>query len=361
MGNMEINKLLFVFKGKKVLVTGDTGFKGSWLSFWLNHIGADVMGYSLPPKEELCAYNLLNLSKTIKHVDGDIRDLKHMKAEIQKFSPEFIFHLAAQAIVRDSYDDPKYTYETNVIGSVNLLETIRETPSVRSVIYVTSDKCYKNKEWIWGYRESDELGGHDPYSSSKACAELVFSSYFDSFFSKQISKIGIASVRAGNVIGGGDFSKDRIVPDCIKSLKEKKSIMVRNPKATRPWQHVLEPLGGYLVLASNLYNAPSEFSGTSWNFGPNTSSTKTVGDLAKAIIKRWGSGDICTPQNIDQPHEAGLLQVNCDKAKLLIDWNPKWNFDKTIFETVDWYKFVVDGGNATEITNRQIKEYTEEN
>ncbi len=355
-----MNKLLSVFKGKKVLVTGDTGFKGSWLSFWLDHLGADVMGYALPPKEDLCAYNLMNLAKKIKHVDGDIRDLKHMKGEIQKFNPEFIFHLAAQAIVRDSYDDPKYTYETNVVGSVNLLEILRETPSVRSAIYVTSDKCYKNKEWIWGYRESDELGGHDPYSSSKACAELVFSSYFDSFFSKNKNKIGLASVRAGNVIGGGDFSKDRIVPDCIKALKENKPIVVRNPKATRPWQHVLEPLGGYLLLSSKLYGEAANYSGTSWNFGPNTSSTKTVHDLTRGIIKEWGNGEIVIPQSIDQPHEAGLLQVNCDKAKLMLNWTPKWDFSKTVSETVDWYKVVVKGGDAVEITKKQIAEYIKE-
>ena len=249
MDRVVMRDLLAAFAGKRVLVTGDTGFKGSWLCMWLHRLGAEVTGFALPPKLDIDHFNLLRLDRVIRHVDGDIRDLPALQRAFEEFQPEILFHLAAQSLVRYSYDEPKLTFDTNVGGSINVLECVRATPSLRAVVYVTSDKCYRNKEWIWGYRENDELGGRDPYSASKAAAELVFSAYVDSYFAQR-SALGIASVRAGNVIGGGDWAADRIVPDSIKSLQAHQPILLRNPNATRPWQHVLEPLSGYLVLAS---------------------------------------------------------------------------------------------------------------
>ena len=237
------------YKNKKVLVIGDTGFKGSWLSFWLTKMGARVYGFALPPERDESLYNLLGLKNKIKHQDGDIRSLEDLKSFFQSTKPEIVFHLAAQALVSKSYENPRYTFDTNIMGSVNVLDCARVTKSIRSLIYVTSDKCYVNKEWVWGYRENDQLGGYDPYSASKASAELIFSSYLDSYFKNLDRKVGIASVRAGNVIGGGDWSAGRIIPDCVNFLKNNKTILLRKPLATRPWQHVLEPLSGYLLLA----------------------------------------------------------------------------------------------------------------
>ena len=356
MNNLTMKELFSIFKGKKVFITGDTGFKGSWLSFWLKELGADVAGYALPPQDGANSnFDLLKLNTTIKHTDGDIRDLEKLRTTMSNFKPEFVFHLAAQAIVRESYSDPKYTFDTNVGGSVNLLESIRACASVRTCVYITSDKCYKNKEWIWGYRESDELGGHDPYSASKAAAELVFSSYVDSFFGEN-KTLGISSVRAGNVIGGGDWSKDRIVPDCIRALKKDGVIALRNPSATRPWQHVLEPLSGYLTLATKLYASPKEFSG-SWNFGPKVDTGRTVEELATRIIQEWGSGKIQKAAVGKQPHEANLLQLNCDKSHILLNWHPRWDFDRTAKETVVWYKNLENSKSVVETTKQQIKDY----
>jgi CDP-glucose 4,6-dehydratase len=358
MGGLVKKEFLSSFKGKRVFVTGDTGFKGSWLSFWLYELGAEVVGYALPPERDIDHFKLLNLDKMIHHIDADIRDFDKVKKTIDDFKPEFLFHFAAQPLVRLSYKEPKRTLDTNIGGSINLLEVARYSTSIRSVVYVTSDKCYKNKEWIWGYRENDELGGIDPYSASKACAEIVFSSYLKSFFEAE-NKIGLASVRAGNVIGGGDWALDRIVPDCIKLLQKKEPILIRNPWATRPWQHVLEPLYGYLYLSLKLYEQPKSFSG-SWNFGPRGESIKTVKDLAEKIIHYWGEGEIQFDIQENAPHEAGLLHLNCDKSYQLLNWIPKWNFDKTINETVKWYKEVNSGSDAKLITRQQIQEYMEE-
>lgn len=346
---------LTVFKGKRVLVTGDTGFKGSWLAMVLRELGADVVGFSLPPTQQENHFNLLELDKIIHHIDGDIRDLDSVMKVFQDFKPEFLFHLAAQPLVRLSYDQPKITFDTNVGGSVNILEAIRCTDSLRSVIYVTTDKCYKNKEWIWGYRENDELGGRDPYSASKAAAELVFSAYMDSFLHKR-ENFGAASVRAGNVIGGGDWAQDRIVPDSIKALRSGLPIVMRNPVATRPWQHVLEPLMGYLMLAEKLYHEPKDYSGA-WNFGPKVESIQTVRILAEKIISHWGQGEIRIDSSDDAPHEANLLQLNCDKAHQILKWSPKWDFERTILETMRWYKDSSKGISAKSITQSQIKEY----
>ena len=359
MENMEIKTGVAEFyKGKTVLVTGDTGFKGSWLAFWLTKLGAKVIGYALPPLLEEDHFNLLNLDQKIIHIDADLKDLKRLKEVFSTYRPEIVFHLAAQALVRYSYQEPKLTFDTNVGGSVNILEAIRHTESVKAVIYVTSDKAYKNKEWDWGYRENDELGGHDPYSASKAAAELVFSSYVDSFFSNR-NNIGLASVRAGNVIGGGDWAEDRIVPDCIRALSSDAPIVIRSPNATRPWQHVLEPLFGYLLLASKLYNSPGKYSGA-WNFGPNIKSIKTVKELAEEVVGIFGKGVIKIRQNKDDVHEATTLHLNCDKSNLRLNWYPTWDFYTTIQETVNWYKGYLEGDNPVEITTNDINKFMEE-
>lgn len=326
---------LTFFKGKRVLVTGDTGFKGSWLSLFLWQIGASVTGYSLPPKTDLDHFVVINLKNKINHIDGDLSDIELLKRTVRECEPEIVFHLAAQPLVRRSYEDPIETFKTNVLGSVNLLECVRSSDTVRSLIFVTSDKCYKNKEWIWGYRETDELGGHDPYSASKAAAEIVFESYRLSFFNEK-NNIGVASVRAGNVIGGGDWSTDRIIPDCVRSLVENRPIMVRNPSATRPWQHVLEPIYGYMQLAAALWENPGQFSG-SWNFGPNSGSHKTVIDLVGEVIKDWGSGQVIIGDSSHEVHEAGFLHLNCDKSQNYLGWYPVWGFIDTVKETIDWY------------------------
>lgn len=308
---------LSVLKGKRILVTGDTGFKGSWLCLWLHLLGARVFGYALPPEREDDHFNLLDLGKIIEHETGDIRDWESVRKSFNRIQPEILFHLAAQPLVRYSYQEPKLTFDTNVAGSVNILEAARLSRSLKAVIYVTSDKCYRNNEWIWGYRENDALGGHDPYSASKAAAELIFSSYLDSFLKKRI-EFGAASVRAGNVIGGGDWASDRIVPDAMRALKSDNPILLRNPDSTRPWQHVLEPLSGYMILAANLLFEPKKFSGA-WNFGPRAESIRTVKELAEAVVKYWGSGRVLVDRDMNAPHEAGLLHLNCDKANQLLE------------------------------------------
>lgn len=345
------------FAGKRVLVTGDTGFKGSWLCLWLHQLGAKVLGYALPPEGPQDHFILLGLDKMIEHVDGDILDKPKLDAVFERFQPEVVFHLAAQPLVRYSYDKPKLTFDTNVAGSVNVLEAIRASSSVKALVYVTSDKAYKNKEWIWGYRENDELGGHDPYSASKAAAELLFSSYQDSFFSKR-EGFGAATVRAGNVIGGGDWALDRIVPDSIRALRQDRPIHLRNPNSTRPWQHVLEPLSGYLMTAARLLEEPKRYAGA-WNFGPDSESIRTVGELARMVVKGWGAGEVVVAEQVNAPHEATLLHLNCDKAHQLMRWRPKWNADRAVAETVSWYRQVHEGEEALGISSQQVLAYME--
>lgn len=346
---------LNIFAGKRVFVTGHTGFKGSWLAFILNRCGAEVAGYALPPAHLNSHFELLSLKNSITHFEGDIRDYEFLKDCISDFQPEFVFHLAAQALVKESYDDPRATFDTNIIGSVNLLDCIKNCKSVRSLIYVTSDKCYENNEWVWGYRENDLLGGSDPYSASKAAAELVFSSYCKSYFNERLT-LGAATVRAGNVIGGGDWSKNRIIPDCIRSIQAGTPIYLRSPNSTRPWQHVLEPLSGYLLLASKLYLEPEKWSGA-WNFGPSSTEVRTVKNVAESIINYLGKGavDISGSQGIF--HEARLLQLNCDKASQLLSWRPTWGVDKTIKETALWYMAYLNGHNPAEVTISQIQDF----
>ena len=324
------------FKGKRVFVTGDSGFKGSWLSLLLWRCGAEVTGYSLPPITDEDHFVAVRLAQKIRHIDGDILDVGHLTAAFNEAQPEIVFHLAAQPLVRLSYREPSETFRTNILGSVNVLECVHQSAAVRSLVFVTSDKCYKNKEWIWGYRENDELGGHDPYSASKAAAEIVFESYRLSFFQAR-SALGAASVRAGNVIGGGDWSPDRIIPDCIRALSAGDPIRIRSPEATRPWQHVLEPVYGYLQLSTRLFEDPSHFSGA-WNFGPSHGSHKSVLDLAQAIVQAWGAGSVSVEPPPDAPHEAGFLHLNCDKARNNLGWEPVFGFEETVEETVRWYR-----------------------
>ena len=357
---MGINTILQEFyKGKTVLLTGATGFKGAWLAFWLTEMGAKVIGYSLPPLTGEDHFNLLHLNDKITHIEADILDLKKLQEVFDAHQPEIVFHLAAQALVRFSYDEPKLTFDTNVAGSVNVLEAVRATKSVKSMVYVTSDKAYKNKEWTWGYRENDELGGHDPYSASKAAAEILFSSYNDSFFSKNDS-IGVGTVRAGNVIGGGDWALDRIIPDCIKSLRINNPIVIRNPHATRPWQHVLEPLSGYLLLGVRLYEDPKKYSGA-WNFGPSIKSIKTVKELADKVISVFGKGEVDVQYDKNANHEASILHLNCDKSNTKLSWYPTWGFDATIERTVNWYMGHLNGENVENLTVSDINEFLKEN
>jgi CDP-glucose 4,6-dehydratase len=355
--DLEMNRELSLFRGKRALVVGDTGFKGSWLSFWLHLLVAEVSGFALPPRSREEHFSRLALHKVIRHVDGDIRDLPSLRKAVKRARPHFLFHLAAQSLVRVSYQDPKRTFDTNVGGSVNVLEAVREAPGLRAVIYVTSDKCYRNKEWVWGYRENDELGGGDPYSASKAAAELVFTAYVESYFRKR-KELGVASVRAGNVIGGGDWAVDRIVPDCIRALRAGRPIILRHPAATRPWQHVLDPLFGYLVLAARLYQEPEHFRG-SWNFGPDGESSRTVRDLADKIAKCWGKGEVRVKAQPRSPHEASWLFLNCDKARKELGWRTRWRFDRAVEETVAWYRRTMQGDDVRAATERQIRAYME--
>jgi CDP-glucose 4,6-dehydratase len=293
----------------------------------------------------------------LHHVDGDIRDFAAFQKVCKQFQPHFLFHLAAQSLTGLSYRDPKQTFDVNVGGSVNVLEAARFSPSLRAIVFVTSDKCYRNKEWIWGYRENDELGGDDPYSASKAAADLAFSAYLASFLESR-PKLGAASVRAGNVIGGGDWAPDRIVPDCIRALRKNRPIVLRQPAATRPWQHVLDPLFGYLSLSVRLFEQPRTYSG-SWNFGPRQESARTVKDLAQAIVDCWGKGTIQVKRQKGMTQEPSWLFLNCDKAHRILGWRNRWGFGRAVSETVHWYQRVSNGEPARTVTEEQIQAYTE--
>ena len=329
------------YSGKRVLVTGHTGFKGSWLSIWLNEMGAKVIGIAQEPFSERDNYALSGIGNKIEaDIRGDIRDAYQMKQIFQEYQPEIVFHLAAQPLVRLSYDIPVETYETNVMGTINVLEAIRATSSVKVGVMITTDKCYENKEQIWGYRENEPMGGYDPYSSSKGCCELAISSWRRSFFNpKDYAKHGksIASVRAGNVIGGGDWATDRIIPDCIRALEAGHPIDIRNPKAVRPWQHVLEPLGGYMLLAQKMWNEPTKYC-EGWNFGPRTESITPVWDVAQDVVKNYGYGTLNDVSDPNALHEAKLLMLDISKAKFLLGWEPRMNIHQCVELTVNWYK-----------------------
>jgi CDP-glucose 4,6-dehydratase len=339
-----IKYLTSIYSGKKVFLTGHTGFKGSWLLAWLHFLGAEVMGYALNSENENSLYNCIEGDTICKSTIADIRSEETLKNEILKFEPDFIFHLAAQALVRLSYNIPLETFGVNIIGTANVLDAVKFLNKPCAVIIVTTDKVYENKEWIYPYRESDNLGGYDPYSASKACTELVVNSYRNSFFN--ISNYtkhqkAIVSARAGNVIGGGDWSQDRIIPDIIRALSLKEKIYVRNPMSIRPWQHVLEPLCGYLLLGTKLIENPIKYSGA-YNFGPHAEDTLLVEDLVKKVISLWGEGDYYTPDShtTDQPHEAGILKLDISKSIQELNWLPKLTSSKAISWTIEWYKKV---------------------
>ncbi len=348
------------YSGKRVLVTGHTGFKGSWLALWLHELGAKVTGLALPPNTEPSHFDLISLKDLIIHIEGDIRDGEMVQKIFEQAKPVIVFHLAAQPLVRDSYDDPKTTFDTNIGGTVNILEAIRCCPSIKAAVVITSDKCYENREWVWGYRENDPMGGHDPYSASKGATEIVCGAYLRSYFDKngRGPHIGFATARAGNVIGGGDWAKDRIIPDCVRSLSKGEPIIVRNPNATRPWQHVLDPLSGYILLAQRLLENPEHYSGP-WNFGPAENGHIRVVELAEKFIKAWGGGQIKTlPSNNNALHEAHLLTLCIDKAIYKLEWRPLLESGEAIDWTVDWYKtwHKVDN-DLQRLSIRQIHDY----
>ena len=346
------------YKGKRVLVTGHTGFKGSWLSIWLHELGAEVVGVSLDPYSERDNYVLSGLKDRIVDLRGDIRDGKLMKEIFNTYQPEVVFHLAAQPLVRLSYDIPVETYEVNVMGSINIMEAIRTTPSVKVGVMITTDKCYENKEHIWGYRENEPMGGYDPYSSSKGAAEIAISSWRRSFFNpKDYNKHGksIASARAGNVVGGGDWALDRIIPDCIRALEDDKPISIRSPKAIRPWQHVLEPVGGYMLLASNMWGEPTKYC-DGWNFGPKVDSIIPVWDVATKVVENYGKGSLEDLSDPNALHEANLLMLDINKARFQLGWEPLMDIDQCLTLTVDWYKRY-QSMNVYDLCIEQIEKY----
>lgn len=352
---MYINK----FRGANVLITGHTGFKGSWLSLWLKQLGAKVHGISLGEVSTPSNFSALGLENNINHHVFDIRDYELLNKRVKSIQPDFVFHLAAQALVKDSYNDPLQTFSTNAIGTAHVLESLRDYDKDCVLVLITSDKCYENKEWIWGYRETDRLGGKDPYSASKAAAENIIHAYLSSFFSDSKVKIGIG--RAGNVIGGGDWANNRIVPDCIKAWSNNEKVEIRNPESTRPWQHVLEPLSGYLSLASNLYENNS-LHGEAFNFGPASNQNHTVKQLLNAMGQHWSQAEWKDVSNdAEKQYEAGLLKLDCDKALQLLDWKPSLVFEDTVKFTIDWYKKYYNDTslNMSEFTINQIEKYTQ--
>jgi CDP-glucose 4,6-dehydratase len=343
------------WKGKRVFLTGHTGFKGSWLSLWLEDMDAVVKGYSLEPYTAPSLFDTANVSSGIESEFGDIRDFEKLKTSLESFSPDIILHLAAQPLVRDSYEDPLGTYETNVMGTANLLQASRSLPDLKSIVVVTTDKCYENREWEWGYRENEAMGGYDPYSSSKGCAELVTSAFRRSFF--QSTYVAIASARAGNVIGGGDWSKDRLIPDVLRSYNDGEQVVIRNPKATRPWQHVIEPLSGYLILAEELYNYGQAFA-EPFNFGPRDEDCQSVESILNSINNYWVN---CPGWKLDEdanPHEARFLKLDISKAKDRLDWRPRWNLDSTIKRIVDWNKAFNRQEDMRQYCIKEIKSYS---
>lgn len=349
-------EIFAAFAGKHVLVTGDTGFKGSWLALWLAELGAEVTGFALPAEPTSLLACAIGSTKLLRHVDGDVRDLDAVRRVVTDARPDFVFHLAAQALLRRSYAEPQTTFATNLLGSVNLLDAVRQSDDVRALVYITSDKCYLNKERHEPYREDDELGGPDPYSASKACAELAFRAYSESFLSRR-DGFGAASARAGNVIGGGDRSADRIVPDTIAALEAGQPIVLRKPNATRPWQHVLDPLYGYMRLAVALTRDPRRFGGA-YNFGPDERAIRTVDDLARAIVRAWGKGEVVHRPDPDAPHEATLLHLSSAKARERLGWSARWDFDRAAIQTARWYRAVHDGASPLAASREQIAAYS---
>ena len=349
-----------IYHDRRVLVTGHTGFKGSWLSSWLLDLGATVAGFSTNVPTKPSHFEVLRLTDRIEHFEGDVRNKGSLQKAIDKFYPEIVFHFAAQSLVRKSYEDPALTFETNSTGTLNLLECLRNQPSVKAAVLITSDKCYENVEWLWGYRENDRLGGKDPYSASKACAELISRVYMESFFKK--NGPNIATARAGNVIGGGDWASDRIVPDCVRAWSEKKPIITRSPKATRPWQHVLEPLSGYLTLGQKLFSGNSVCKNQSFNFGPQEKINQSVGDLITEMTQYWPGAESKIQQDVDcNKSESTLLKLNCEKSHQLLQWRAILDFSETVRMTGEWYQSFYNEKQTSviETTSGQIQEYAE--
>jgi len=345
--------------GKKVFLTGHTGFKGSWLCLWLAASGANITGYALQPPTQPNMYDLCNISKLVTSITGDVRDLDYLTKSLSAAQPEIVIHMAAQPLVRNSYKNPVETYDVNVMGTVHLLEAVRHCNSVKAVVNVTTDKCYENQEWVWGYRENEPLGGYDPYSNSKACSELVTAAYRNSFFNPgEYAKHGVAvaSARAGNVIGGGDWAADRLIPDCIRALLGNEKIIIRNPDAIRPWQHVLEPLSGYLRLAEKLYEEGPGFA-ESWNFGPNDDDAKPVEWIVKKLCELWGRAAVYEVDQRLQPHESHYLKLDCAKAKSSLNWQPRWNLEYALTKIIEWLKAYQQQAAMQHVCLRQIQEY----
>ncbi len=351
------------WKDKKVLVTGHTGFKGSWLCLWLEQLGANVIGYALDAPTEPSLFKLANVEDGIISINGDICDYDKLLSTVAEHRPSIIIHMAAQALVRYSYENPVETFKTNAIGTLNLLESVRMTGGVKAVVNVTTDKCYENKEWVWPYRESEPLSGHDPYSSSKVCSEQITMAYRKSFFPPDRygeHGLAIASARAGNVIGGGDWARDRLIPDCVTSWLTGDTVMIRNPNAIRPWQHVLESLSGYMLLAQRLYESGSEFA-EAWNFGPDDSSTVTVQEAISSLADHWGEDGQWHFDDGEHPHEAYTLKLDSSKARTKLGWRPRWDIGVAIDKTADWYKaYQADKKSVRAKTLEQIDEYMKE-
>lgn len=344
------------WKGKRVFLTGHTGFKGSWLSLWLVELGAIVKGYALNPPTKPSLFEQTKVGGKIESEIGDIRDFKQLKMSLVNFNPDILIHMAAQPLVRQSYKDPLETYETNVMGTAKVLEAARSCQNLKAIVNVTTDKCYENKEWVWGYREDEPLGGYDPYSSSKGCAELVTSAYRRSFLAEQ--GIGLASARAGNVIGGGDWAEDRLVPDILRAFENNKPVIIRNPASTRPWQHVLEPLSGYLILAQNLYQKPQEFA-EAWNFGPYEDDAKRVDWILNYMVEKWSGASWALDKNA-QPHEAGYLKLDISKAKTRLNWHPSWRLNHTLSKIIDWHQGWLNKEDMHIACLNEINEFTRE-
>ncbi|MDP2761383.1 MAG: CDP-glucose 4,6-dehydratase [Sideroxyarcus sp.] len=355
---VEVNPAFW--QGKRVLLTGHTGFKGSWLSLWLQSMDAQVVGYALAPPTNPSLFEVAGVGLGMTSVIGDIRDLEHLRRVFAEHQPEIVIHMAAQPLVRYSYIEPVETYSTNVMGTVNLLEAVRSTASVKAVVNVTTDKCYENREWAWGYRENEPMGGYDPYSSSKGCAELVTATYRNSYFHPAKYKehgVAIASGRAGNVIGGGDWADDRLIPDIMRAITQGKAVNIRNPHAIRPWQHVLEPLSGYLLLAQKLYEEGASYA-EGWNFGPNDEDAKPVQWIVEKLTQAWGAGASWVLDGGDHPHEAHYLKLDCSKAKSRLDWHPKWHLDEALNVIVEWQRAYRDGKDMKALTLNQIQQYS---
>jgi CDP-glucose 4,6-dehydratase len=347
------------WQGRRVFLTGHTGFKGGWLSLWLQMLGAEVTGFALPPPSTPNLFEAAGVANGMHSIIGDIRDAAAVKQAMAAAQPEIVLHLAAQALVRHSYAEPAETYATNVLGLVHVFEAVRATPGVRAVLNVTSDKCYENKEWVWGYRENDRMGGYDPYSNSKACAELVTSAYRNSYFNHARHAehgVALASARAGNVIGGGDWARDRLIPDMMRAIELGQPALIRNPAAIRPWQHVLEPLSGYLQLAHRLHKDGIAFA-EGWNFGPHEGDVKPVAWIVDRIAKTWGGGASWALDGAEHPHEAHYLKLDCAKAHAELGWQPRWNIEQAIDRIVEWHKAREQGADMRETTLAQIASY----